>query len=80
MGPAADVELVVVDVGAAQLLVVGVVLVDLAGVDLEVERGRVEAAHAGAFEVDGEAEAEGVAAAGAGDLEARGDRLRRSPT
>ena len=47
MGPAADVELVFTHVGAAQLLVVGRRLVDLARLDLEVERRRLEAAHAG---------------------------------
>ena len=74
VGPAADVELVVGDVGAAQLLVLGRGLVDLAGLDLEVERARLEAAHAGALEVDRELEAEGEAAAGPGDLEPHGRR------
>ena len=69
VGPAADVELVVVDVGAAQFRVVGPGLVDLARLDLEVERRRLEAAHARSLEVDREVEAEGEAAAGARDLE-----------
>src|SRR6478672_5208243 len=69
VGPAADVQLVVDHVGAAQLLVVGRGLVDLAPFDLEVQFAWLEAAHAGPLQVYGEAEAEGVAAAGPRDLE-----------
>ena len=65
----ADVELVVGDVGAAQFGIVGPGLVDLARLDLEIECRRLEAAHAGAFEVDREVEPEGEAVAGTGDLE-----------
>ena len=74
VGPAADVELVVGDVGAAQFRVVGPGLVDLARLDLEVERRRLEAAHARSLEVDREVEPEGEAVAGAGDLEPHGRR------
>src|SRR5262249_22092976 len=76
VGPAAEVELVLADVGAAQLLVLGPGLVDLAGVDLDVELGRLQAAHAGPLQVDREAQAEGVAVAVAGGVEADGRALR----
>src|SRR5262249_27732182 len=70
VGPAADVELVVADVGAAQLGVLGAALVDLARLDLEVERGGLETAHAGPLDVDRKSQFEGEAAGVAGGLEA----------
>src|SRR6185369_6979977 len=69
MGPATDVELVVLDVGAAQFRIVGPGLVDLARLDLEVELPRLEAAHARALQMDRKVEAEGEAVAGPGDVE-----------
>src|SRR6476469_5623935 len=69
VGPAADVELVLGDVWAAQFRIVGPGLVDLPRLDVEVEAGRLEAAHARAFEVDREGDLEGEAVAGAGDVE-----------
>src|ERR1700760_2113906 len=62
VGPAADIELVVGDIGAGQLEGVGARLVDLAGLDLDVEGGGLEATHAGALDVDREIELEGEAA------------------
>ena len=71
MGPAAEVELVVDHVGAAQLLVLGVGLVHLAGVYLGLDAGVLKAAHARALDPEREAEPEGVAVAGPRDVESR---------
>ncbi len=72
--PAADIQLVVDHVGAAQLVVIGFVLVDLAGVDLELLAGGVEAAHARPLEPQREAEPKRVAAAWPREVEAGIDR------
>ena len=64
VGPAADVELVVVDVGAAQFRVVGPAWSTSRASTSRSSARRLEAAHAGAFEVDREVEAEGEAVAG----------------
>src|SRR5215207_8848870 len=60
-GPAAHVEVALVEVGRAQL-VAAAGLVDLAGVHLHRVARRLEAAHARAVELRAEAEAEGVPA------------------
>ena len=71
MGPAAQVELVVDDVRAAQLLVVGVGLVDLAGVHLGLHRSLFEAAHARPLDAHRETQPECVAIAGSRDVDPR---------
>ena len=74
VGPAADVELVVVvDVGAAQLLVVGLALVDLRA-STSASTCLLEAAHAGALDADREAQAERVAAVGRETSSRAGER------
>jgi hypothetical protein len=71
VGPAVEVEVAVGDVGAAQLLVVGGRLVDLASVDLEIRRRVFETADAGAGQLAVEAKPERKSGAGAGDVEPR---------
>ena len=70
VGPCAEVELVVIDVGAAQLLVLGPRLIDLAGVDLDRDVGVLEAAHARPRDVGGEPHADRVARRGPREVEA----------
>src|SRR3954451_7050505 len=60
VGPATEIELLALDVGAAQGLVIGVVLGDLAGVDLGLQGGALETAHAGPLEAKREAKPEGI--------------------
>jgi len=75
--PTTDIQLIVNDIRTEQLFVFRVLLIDFASVDFEIYRSWIETAHAGAFEVDREAEAKGEATAGPGDIEADGWRCRR---
>ncbi len=70
MGPRAEIELVLLDVGAAQLLVLGPGLIDLAGVDLDRDVGVLEAAHARPRDVGGEPHPDRVARRGPRQVEA----------
>jgi len=48
-------------------------VLDLTGVDMNIDRGAVEAAVAGAFEANVEAKSQGIAGIGARHVEARID-------
>jgi hypothetical protein len=76
MGPTADLELLILDVGAAQLLVTGSRMLDLARIDLKLDRGVIEAAVAGAFEANAETKSQCIASVRARHVEARVDDIR----
>ena len=68
--PAADVQLAVNDVGAAQLLVTAGGLVNLASIDPDLGGGRLQAANTWTGQLGHKAKAKRMAAAGARDVEA----------
>jgi DNA-binding transcriptional LysR family regulator len=76
--PPADIQTVVGHVlGVALVGGARVRVVELAGVDLDLDGRMAEAAHTGAEEVHGQREAEHRGAGHVGDVEPRGDRVRR---
>ena len=73
--PGAQIQLIAVDVRAAQLLVLRCGLLHLARVDLDRHVGVGQAAHARPGDVSDEPQSNGVARRGARDVQARGDGI-----